>query len=210
MAGRRRGRPGRRVGDDVIRSDAPRPVVANRKIDAPTKDAAAHAIRRAAKLAVDLSARWARELVPHDVVVGSLAAIVVSSGDREAISKLLVALESAPLVAVSVIAIVLRIVENGPEFVPAIKRAAVLANPPPVDGLDLVAGREAILELIPSSRLRAFAALGGDVPRFELVADGLAPRCRLRVDEPGTWVFGVLAESADELLLDLLIVNTTL
>jgi hypothetical protein len=196
----------------TVRGDAPRPPEAHRRIiAAPSAETKARAIKRASKLVVALSKRWAGEGVPRDVVIGSLAAIVAGSGDRAPIAELFTALESMDLVGVTAIEILLRIVENRPEFVPGVRRGPLLASGAEPAEIDVDVGQRTVLELMPSARTVSCSLLGGDSLRHEIVVDGAAPRIDIRVDESGTWLVGILAASSSDesgvLVLDLVTVR---
>jgi hypothetical protein len=190
--------------------EAPRPPSDHRSvIAAPSAKTKARAIRRAAALVVSLSKRWASDGVPRDIVIGSLAAVVAGSGDRAPILELLQALDSGQLGNVTPIEILLRIVENRPEFVPGVQRGSVLAVADPSQ-IDISVGQRSTVRVLPNLRAVACSLLGGLAVQSHIVIDRTATAVELLIETTGTFFLGVLSTSSAEdglLVLDLVTVH---
>lgn len=118
------------------------------------------------------------------------------------VKKMLGEMNSAPIKQVYPLEVMLRILDEKPDFWPKVSRGQVLLNRDSLQrGERILAGHEFRVKYPADYKIRAFALLGGAQPGYEF-APHKNGMYRMVVDEPGTWTFALTAERKGETVID--------
>lgn len=151
---------------------------------------------------VKLADHWQRSGLDRDAVIEKTAHTLLGFSRTDQVKKMLGEMGNAPITQVYPLEVMLQILDRSPEFLPRVRRGAVLENRGDLTSSDNIrAGQEFRLRYPADFKIKAFALLGGGQPGYEFTPhkNGIY---RMVVDTPGDWTFALSAECKGETVVD--------
>ncbi|MFH1807755.1 MAG: hypothetical protein ABIJ09_03365 [Pseudomonadota bacterium] len=138
----------------------------------------------------------------RDAIIDKAVRKLLGFARPDQVKKMLGEMNTAPIKQVYPLEVMLRILDEKPDFWPKVSRGEVLLNRDALaTGERVMAGHEFRVKYPADYKIKAFALLGGEHPGYEFAPykNGMY---RMVVDEPGTWTFALSAERKGMTVVD--------
>lgn len=151
---------------------------------------------------VRLADHWEHQGLDRQQIIEKTAQKLLGFTRQDQIKRTINEMNMAPIKNVYPLEVMLRILNEKPDFWPKVHRGEVLQNRDELVGnRQIIAGHDFRIKYPEDYKIKSFALLGGGEPGYEFTPykNGVY---RMVIDEAGTWTFALSAEKKGEAIID--------
>ena len=151
---------------------------------------------------VRLADHWESEGLDRQQIIEKTAQKLLGFTRQDQIKRTISEMNIAPIKNVYPLEVMLRILDEKPDFWPKVHRGQILQNRDELVGnRQIIAGHEFRVKYPEDYKIKSFALLGGGEPGYEF-APYKNGAYRMIIDAPGRWTFALSAEKKGEAIID--------